>query len=95
NMDLYKWSFKAMPWIGSDLLWDCFQFATRCREIDRRASPYDLRSLGYAPIPIETEAGRREYEREQLALMNAGRPLRERLIAALENVLAAPPSSIS
>jgi len=93
NMDLYKWSFKAMPWIGSDLLWNCFQFATRCREIDMRASPYDLRSLGYAPIPIETEAGRREYEREQLALMNAGRPLRERLIAALENVLAAPPSS--
>ncbi len=93
NMDLYKWSFKAMPWIGSDLLWDCFQFATRCREIDMRASPYDLRSLGYAPIPIETEEGRRGYEREQLALLHAGRPLRERLIAALENVLAAPSSS--
>lgn len=86
NMDLYKWAGKAMPWIGSDLLFDCFLFATRCREIDMRASPYDLRSLGYEPIRIETEEGRREYEREQHALMELGRPLRERLIGALKTV---------
>lgn len=89
NMDLYKWSFKSMPWIGSDLLWECFQFATRCREIDMRASPYDLRALGYEPIPIETEAGRLEYERQQSFLMADGKLLRAKVITALENILAA------
>jgi hypothetical protein len=89
NMDLYKWSFKAMPWIGSDLLWECFLFATRCREVDMRASPYDLGSLGYDPIRIETEEGRREYEREQLAIASEGKPLRQKVITSLENILAA------
>ena len=26
----------------------------RVRELDMRASPYDLRELGYEPVPIET-----------------------------------------
>ena len=25
NMDLYKWAFRSMPWIGSDLLFRCFK----------------------------------------------------------------------
>jgi hypothetical protein len=89
NMDLYKWAAKSMPWIGSDLLWEAFQYAMRCREIDMRASPYDCSSLGFKAIPVETEAGREEYEREQRALTEAGKPLRARLIAALEAVLEA------
>jgi hypothetical protein len=94
NMDLYKWAGKAMPWIGSDLLFACFLYATRCRQIDMRASPYDLRALGYEPIRIETEAGRREYEREQRLLMDDGLPLRDQLIAALTSILGAmPPGS--
>ena len=87
NMDLYKWSAKCMPWIGSDLLWDCFEFAVKCRELDMRASPYDCRSLGYAPILIETETGRAAYEREQRALTDDAKPLRARLIEALEVIL--------
>ncbi|NIP97292.1 MAG: 3-methyladenine DNA glycosylase, partial [Akkermansiaceae bacterium] len=39
NMDLYKWTAKALPWAGSDLLWDCFELALRAREVDMRASP--------------------------------------------------------
>ena len=78
---------KCMPWIGSDLLWDCFEFAIRCRTIDMRASPYDCSSLGYQAIPIETAAGRTEYEHEQRNLTQASQPLRARLIATLENVL--------
>jgi hypothetical protein len=89
NMDLYKWTAKAMPWVGSDLLWETFQYAIRCREIDMRASPYDCSSLGFKAIHIETEAGRAEYERAQRALTDAGKPLRARLIAALEAVLEA------
>jgi hypothetical protein len=89
NMDLYKWASKSMPWIGSELLWDCFEFALQCRELDMRASPYDCRSLGYAAIPIETEAGRSEYEHAQRALTAAAQPLRTRLIDALQTLLDA------
>jgi hypothetical protein len=87
NMDLYKWTAKCMPWLGSDLLWDTFEYALRCREIDMRASPYDCSSLGYEPILIETPAGREAYEREQRALTAAAAPLRARLIVALETIL--------
>ncbi len=89
NMDLYKWAAKAIPWVGSDLLWDCFQLAVQAREIDMRASPYDLSTLGYAPITVETEAGRTQYEEAQRSLCKTAHPLRLRLLAALENVLAA------
>ena len=88
NMDLYKWCYKAMPWAGSELLWECFRFALAAREIDMRASPYDLSSYGYEPIAVETEDGRREYEHAQRGLCERGRPLRDELIAMLENVLA-------
>lgn len=92
NMDLYKWTAKAMPWVGTELLWDTFEYAIRCREIDMRASPYDCRSLGLTAIPIETEAGRETYECEQRALTEAGKPLRSRLITSLEELLEAAPA---
>ncbi len=87
NMDLYKWTAKCMPWVGSDLLWDTFSYAVNCREIDMRASPYDCRQLGYTPIPIETAEGRAEYEIEQAKLAEQSKVLRKRLICALEVVL--------
>ncbi len=87
NMDLYKWTAKSMPWVGSDLLWETFEYAVQCREIDMRASPYDCEPLGLQPIKIETPEGRAEYEREQRKLAEAGKPLRKRLIAALKTVL--------
>jgi hypothetical protein len=45
-----------------------------------RASPYDLRALGFDPIAIETATGRAEYERVQRAFTARGEPLRERLL---------------
>jgi len=59
------------------------------REIDMRASPYDLRALGFAPIAIETAAGRAEYEEHQRSFANRGQPLRERLRQLCERLLAA------
>ncbi len=82
NMDLYKWSAKLWPWIGSDLIADAFLLALEGRDLDMRASPYDLRALGYEPIPIETPQGRARYEDEQRALAEKARPLREELLAA-------------
>ena len=88
NMDLYKWSFKLVPFAPGELLADCFELARDIREVDMRASPYDLRALGFAPIPIETAAGRSEYELHQRAFAARGEPLRSRLRALCGRLLA-------
>ncbi|MFD0895403.1 hypothetical protein KBB96_20300 [Luteolibacter ambystomatis] len=83
NMDLYKWAAKSMPWIGSELLLDCFELAVELRDLDMRASPYDLTAWGREPVRIETPEGRRDYEREQRALAEKAAVLRSRLVTAL------------
>jgi hypothetical protein len=88
NMDLYKWAFKLAPFTPSELLADCFELARDIREVDMRASPYDLRALGFEPIAIETPAGRSDYERHQRTFAAHGEPLRERLIALCDLLLA-------
>ncbi len=88
NMDLYKWAFKLAPFTPSELMADCFALARDIREMDMRASPYDLVKLGYAPIAIETSAGRTEYEAHQRAFADRSQPLRARLIALCERLLA-------
>lgn len=87
NMDLYKWSFKLAPFAPSELIADCFALARDIREVDMRASPYDLRALGFAPIPIETAEGRAEYEQHQRAFAARSEPLRARLIALCDRLL--------
>ncbi len=84
NMDLYKWAAKSMPWIGTELLLDCFELAVELRDLDMRASPYDLTKWGCMPVRIETAEGRRIYEMEQRRLAAAAALLRERLIGKLE-----------
>lgn len=87
NMDLYKLAAQCMPWIGSDLLWQCFEFAVGARQLDMQASPYDCRPLGFEPVKVETPAGKLEYEKRQRALSDEARPLRDALIERLEAVL--------
>jgi hypothetical protein len=87
NMDLYKWAAKSMPWTGSELLLDCFELAVELRELDMRASPYDLTEWGREAVRIETAEGRRVYEEEQKRLAAKARPLRERLIGVLRRTL--------
>jgi len=89
NMDLYKWAYKFFPWISGELTADCFELAVAAREIDMRASPYDLSGLGleWPPIAIETEAGREHYGQCQRDLAERGKPLRERLIAEMERLI--------
>ncbi|WP_328395321.1 3-methyladenine DNA glycosylase [Nocardia sp. NBC_00416] len=92
NMDLYKWNFKLSPLIGSDLLLDCFALARDARELDMRASPYDLRTQGYDPICIETPSGRAEYVRRQSEVADRAAILRSRLLDACEGLLAQLPA---
>ena len=88
NMDLYKWAFRSMPWIGSELLAKCFYLAMDAREIDMRASPYDLTEYGqFDPIKIETPEGRLEYERLQRTVAEKAVPLRKELAEKIESVL--------
>jgi hypothetical protein len=87
NMDLYKWAFKLAPFTPSELIADCFELARDVRELDMRASPYDLRALGFTPVAIETADGRAEYERRQREFSSRGAPLRARLIALCDRLL--------
>ena len=84
NMDLYKWAYKLLPLIPSELAADCFALARAIRTLDMRASPYDLRGLGLEPILVETSQGRAEYTAGQRSFAAAAAPLRERLIAAID-----------
>ena len=93
GMDSYKWAFTLAPGIPSELTMDCFDHAKRAREIDMRASPYDLRDLGFEPIPIETPAGRARYVLEQQGLADAAAVLRTRLVAACAALLETAPAS--
>ncbi|CEA06974.1 hypothetical protein BN1051_00282 [Arthrobacter saudimassiliensis] len=90
NMDLYKWAYKLVPLLPSDLVMDCFELAWRIREMDMRASPYDLRDWGYEPIPVETPAGRAAYAAAQKGFAEESQRLRARVLALLADVEAAP-----
>ncbi|MFE3188319.1 3-methyladenine DNA glycosylase [Nocardia sp. NPDC059240] len=88
NMDIYKWGFKLTPLIGSDLLFDAFELACAARELDMKASPYDLRDFGYDPIRIETPSGRAEYVRGQAEIAERAATLRTRLLDTCRELLA-------
>ncbi|MGA8114122.1 MAG: 3-methyladenine DNA glycosylase [Actinocatenispora sp.] len=87
TMDLYKWSYKLSPLVASELVADCFALARDVRELDMRASPYDLRELGYRPVPVETPAGRAEYVAAQRDFGERATPLRARLIEFCDGLL--------
>ena len=87
NMDLYKWAGKLMPFTPSVLLLDCFELARDIRTLDMQASPYDLSSLGYQPVRIETPAGKAEYTAAQRSFADRARPLRRQLVALCDNLL--------
>jgi hypothetical protein len=88
GMDLYKWAYKLTPFVPSELVADCFALARDIREVDMRASPYDLTGLGYAPLRIETIEGKQAYVTAQRAFTERAVPLRQRLLEVCEAVLA-------
>ena len=87
NMDLFKWSYKLDPFVPAELIADCFDLAVRVRELDMCASPYDLRELGYEPVPIETPQGRSEYVRRQRLFAEEAGELRARLVEVCRGLL--------
>ena len=89
GMDLYKHAFRLSPMIGSDLVADCFELARDIRVLDMRAAPYDLADLGFEPVRIETAEGKAAYVEAQRGFAERGAPLRARLVAECERLLAA------
>lgn len=83
GMDLYKWSYKFYPWVDSDLIGRCFDLAFQIRQVDMQASPYDVSSLGYEPICIETPEGKLQYQSLQRQFMELAEPLRNELLESL------------
>jgi hypothetical protein len=89
GMDLYKHAFRLSPMIGSDLVADCFELARDIRVLDMRAAPYDLTDLGVDPVRIETTEGKAAYVAAQRGFAERGAPLRARLVAECDRLLAA------
>lgn len=86
NMDLYKWAYKLVPALPSELVMDCFELSWRIRVMDMRASPYDLADWGYPPIAIETPGGRADYVRAQRAFSAESQQMRAQLKGCLEHL---------
>ncbi|OMH32281.1 3-methyladenine DNA glycosylase [Tersicoccus sp. Bi-70] len=86
TMDLYKWAFTLLPLVPSELVLTALDLAADVREVDMRASPYDLAGHGLTPIRIETPAGKAEYVAAQRSFAERGADLRRRLLAELERV---------
>jgi hypothetical protein len=89
GMDVYKWAFKLTPLVPSELVGDAFDLAREIRVLDMEASPYDLRELGYAPVPIETPDGKAAYLERQRVFAERSTALRRRLLAVLDDATAA------
>ncbi|HKP40870.1 3-methyladenine DNA glycosylase [Mycobacterium sp.] len=88
-MDCYKWAFKLGPLVESELVLGCLQLAADARELDMRASPYDLGDYGFEPIAIETPGGRAEYVRTQQNIAERAAPLRATLAHRCDLLLSA------
>jgi hypothetical protein len=89
NMDLYKHAYKLAPLVPAELIADCFELARDVRTLDMQASPYDLADLGYEPVRIETAEGRARYVEAQRSFAERAAPLRGRLLAECDRLLAA------
>jgi hypothetical protein len=89
NMDLYKFAYKVAPFLPWELTASAFEVAVSAREIDMRASPYDLSAYGFAPVRIETREGREEYVELQRAIASRAAPVRAALAAGYRALLAA------
>lgn len=86
NMDLYKWAYRLSPLVSGELVADCFGLAREIRAVDMRASPYDLRELGYRPIAVESAEGRAEYVAAQRGFAARAAVLRGRLLTVCREI---------
>lgn len=83
GMDLYKWAVKLGPLVPGELMLDAFELARDIRELDMRASPYDLTGWGYSAVPVETPEGKADYVAAQREFTARAQPIRVALLARI------------
>lgn len=88
NMDIYKWCYKATPFVSSELTRAAFGLAREIRLLDVQASPYDLSAWGTTSLDVETAEGKAEFIARQRDFVSRANALRVRLIHELDAVLA-------
>lgn len=95
GMDVYKWASKLGPIVPGEVLLDAFALARDIRDVDMRASPYDVSAYAgvdgspLTAIPIETPAGKRAYADLQRGFADRGNALRARVLEAITTARAA------
>jgi hypothetical protein len=94
GMDCYKWAYRLVPLVPSELVMDCFDLARDIRVLDMRASPYDLSALGFDAVPIETREGKAAYVDAQRGFTVRSQALRRRLLEATDGILARSAASL-
>ena len=96
NLDLFKYALRLFPFASSELVADALELAIRARELDMRASPYDLSSVDVTelrydfdltPILIETESGRTKFKNLTMDLYRDSLPIRDRIIKVASSIL--------
>ena len=89
NMDLFKYAFQLYPLVSSDLLRRCLALALKARNIDMRASPYDVSMYSGCEdtLAVETVDGKKKYVQEQEALAKEALPLRLELLNIYKELL--------
>lgn len=83
TMDLFKFAYQLYPMVSSELLRQTLELALVARDIDMRASPYDVSNFPEftaGPICVETIEGRAQYAAEQEQLYRRSQPIREELL---------------
>ncbi len=94
GMDVYKWATKLGPLVPGNVLLDTFELARDIREVDMRASPYDVSAyagangLPLAAIEIETPHGKLEYADLQRGFATRGNALRALVLASIDQAKA-------
>lgn len=78
--------------MASELLFETYLLARDIREVDMRASAYDLLEWGYEPIKVETPAGRAEYVAHQREFAQRAEPLRRQLLEVTTMLNSCQPS---
>lgn len=88
GMDLVRVVIHLGPAVPGELALDVVDLARDIRELDMRASPYDVTRYGLDPVTIETPEGKAHYVRAQRDLAERATPLRTRLRQVCQALLA-------
>jgi hypothetical protein len=88
HMDLLKIALKLRPFCDPIMIQRVLELSLEARRLDVAASPYDCSAYGVGAVPIETEEGRAQYRKEQLALMKRAEPIRRDLLKAFESFIS-------